>query len=78
MTILIVEDSKPMRNLIKRTLKQAGFGDHEVIEAGDGEAGLSLIKSNKSDLGLCYWNMPKMNGMELLQSLKREAIDVKF
>ena len=65
MTIMIIEDSKPMRNLIKRTLTQAGFGDHEVIEAGDGEAGLSLIKSSKPDLVLCDWNMPKMNGMEL-------------
>jgi two-component system chemotaxis response regulator CheY len=78
MTIMIIEDSKPMRNLIKRTLKQAGFGDHEIIEAGDGEAGLSLIKSSKPDLVLCDWNMPKMNGMELLKTLKREAIDVKF
>ena len=55
MTIMIIEDSKPMRNLIKRTLKQAGFGDHEIVEAGDGEAGLSLIKESKPDLVLCDW-----------------------
>ena len=78
MTIMIIEDSKPMRNLIKRTLKQAGFGEHEIIEAGDGEEGLALIKASKPDLVLCDWNMPKMNGMELLKALKREAIDVKF
>lgn len=78
MSIMIVEDSKPMRNLIKRTLKQAGFGDHEVVEAGDGEEGLSMIRSDKPDLVLCDWNMPKMNGMELLKALKRDGIDVKF
>ena len=78
MSIMIIEDSKPMRNLIKRTLKQAGFGDHEVMEAGDGAEGLELIKANSPDLVLCDWNMPKMNGMELLKTLKREGIDVKF
>ena len=73
MSIMIIEDSKPMRNLIKRTLKQAGFGDHEVFEAGDGVEGLELIKSHSPDLVLCDWNMPKMNGMELLKTLKPDV-----
>ena len=78
MSIMIIEDSKPMRNLIKRTLKQAGFGDHDIVEAGDGAEGLELIKTHSPDLVLCDWNMPKMNGMELLKTLKKEGIDVKF
>ena len=57
---MIVEDSKPMRNLIKRSLKQAGFGDHEVWEAGDGEEALGVLRDKKPDIVLSDWNMPKM------------------
>ncbi len=78
MSIMTIEDSKPMRSLIKRTLKQAGFGDHEISEAGDGEEGLAMIKDSKPELVLSDWNMPKMNGIELLKTLKRDGIDVKF
>lgn len=78
MTIMIVEDSKPMRNLIKRSLKQAGFGDHEIWEAGDGEEALGVLREKQPDIVLSDWNMPKMNGMALLQALKSEAIEVPF
>jgi len=78
MSILIVEDSKPMRNLIKRTLRQAGFGEHEVLEAVDGEEGLHLIRGAKPDLVLSDWNMPKMNGIELLRTLRSEDNQVNF
>mgnify|MGYP001457861963 CR=1 FL=1 len=78
MSILIVEDSKPMRTLIKRTLKQAGFGEHEVLEAEDGAEGLQLIRGAKPDLVLADWNMPQMNGLELLRALRFEDNQVKF
>ena len=78
MTIMIVEDSKPMRNLIKRSLKQAGFGDHDIWEAGDGEEALGVLREKKPDIVLSDWNMPKMNGMALLQALKSEGIEVPF
>ena len=78
MTIMIVEDSKPMRNLIKRSLKQAGFGDHDIWEAGDGEEALGVLARKKPDIVLSDWNMPKMNGMALLQALKSEGIEVPF
>ena len=47
MPIMIVEDSKPMRNLIKRSLKQAGFGDHDIWEAGDGEEALGVSEKSR-------------------------------
>ena len=78
MSILIVEDSKPMRNLIKRTLRQAGFGDKPIREAGDGLAALELIKEATPDIVLADWNMPKMNGIELLKKLRADGNDVKF
>ena len=78
MSILIVEDSKPMRNLIKRTLRQAGFGDKPIREAGDGLAALELINEAKPDIVLADCNMPKMTGIELLKKLRADGNDVKL
>lgn len=78
MKILIVDDSKAMRMIVKRTLRQAGFGDASVSEAADGKQGLEAIRANQPDLVLCDWNMPEMSGMELLQALRAEGNAVHF
>ena len=56
--------------LVSRTLRQAGYGDHEIVEAGDGLEALGVIRSEPVDVVLCDWNMPRMTGLELLQSLR--------
>ncbi len=78
MKILIVDDSKAMRMIVKRTLRQAGFGGHDVAEATNGAEALGQIQDARPDLVLCDWNMPEMNGIELLESLNRENIRLKF
>lgn len=78
MKILIIDDSKPMRHLVRRTLIQAGFTDHDFEEAGDGQEGLEAIRSNLPDLVLADWNMPRMSGIELLKALNEEEIKVNF
>ncbi|MDJ0763171.1 MAG: response regulator [Myxococcota bacterium] len=78
MKILVVDDSKMMRMMVRRTLRQAGFENHTVEEASNGKEGLELVKSFKPDLVLCDWNMPEMTGIELLKALKAEGIGVKF
>lgn len=70
MRILVVDDSRTMRMLVIRTLRQAGYGDYEMVEAGDGLEALQVIKSSQVDLVLCDWNMPRMSGIELLQALR--------
>ena len=70
MKILIVDDSRAMRLIVGRTLRQAGFGDHEVVEAENGRQGLEKTKSEKPNLVLCDWNMPEMNGLEFLLALR--------
>jgi two-component system chemotaxis response regulator CheY len=70
MQILIVDDSRTMRMLVKRTLRQAGYGGHEIVEAGDGLEALDVIRAGGADLILCDWNMPRMSGLELLQRLR--------
>jgi two-component system chemotaxis response regulator CheY len=78
MDILIVDDSRTMRMIVKRTLRQAGFGSHSVREAENGHDALNQIKTKKPDLILCDWNMPVMTGIELLNALNDARIRVKF
>ena len=78
MKILIVDDSKAMRMIVKRTLRQAGFGDHAIEEAANGAAAFETVKSWNPDLVLSDWNMPEMNGLELLKALRSDGDQVKF
>ena len=72
MNILIVEDSRAMRIIIQRTLRQAGIGvGATIIEATNGAEGLAAIKNAPPDLVLSDWNMPVMTGIELLEEVKK-------
>jgi two-component system, chemotaxis family, chemotaxis protein CheY len=78
MKILVVDDSKAMRMIVRRTLRQAGFGDHAVSEASNGNEALAAVRQDKPDLILSDWNMPEMSGIELLDNLNAAGIAVKF
>jgi len=78
MKIMIVDDSKAMRMIVKRTLRQAGISGHDLIEAADGLEALEAIRQAPPDLVLCDWNMPNMNGIDLLKALKSEGCCPKF
>jgi two-component system chemotaxis response regulator CheY len=78
MKILIVDDSKAMRMIVRRALRQAGFGDHPVEEAANGKEALQTIASSPPDLVLADWNMPEMSGIELLSALRRSKCQVTF
>ena len=78
MTILIVDDSKAMRMIVRRTLRQAGYPADAVAEASDGREALAAIQENQPDVMLCDWNMPQMTGIELLRSLKESGVSPKF
>jgi two-component system chemotaxis response regulator CheY len=73
MRILIVDDSRAMRMIITRTLRQAGYKDHVVEEAGDGAAALEAIRAGTPDVVMSDWNMPVMNGIELLEELQKNG-----
>ena len=78
MKILVVDDSKAMRNIVMRTLRQAGYDGHELVEAANGVEALAAWKAGRPDLVLSDWNMPEMNGIELLRALKSENVAVQF
>ena len=78
MKVLIVDDSRAMRMIVTRTLRQAGYGGAEIREAENGAQALEAIRADRPDLVLCDWNMPEMSGLELLQALKGENLIVNF
>ena len=67
--ILIVEDERPIRELIAFGLKRAGF---EVREAEDSRAARSAIANRRPDLMLVDWMLPDASGLELTRALKRD------
>ncbi len=73
-SILAVDDSASMRQMVSFALKKAG---HEVVEAADGEQALTLAKSKKVNLVITDVNMPKMDGIALIKEL-RSLPDYKF
>ncbi|MDK2861909.1 MAG: two-component system, chemotaxis family, chemotaxis protein CheY [Thermodesulfobacterium sp.] len=68
--ILVVDDFATMRKIIKNILTQLGFKN--IFEADDGSSALELLKKEKIDLIISDWNMPKMNGLELLKAVRND------
>lgn len=66
-TILAVDDSTSIRQMVTFTLKGAGY---DVLEAADGQDGLTKAKTKAVDLILTDQNMPKMDGLTLIKSLR--------
>lgn len=78
MKILIVDDSKAMRMIIQRTMKQCDIGAYTVVEASDGREGLAKVEECQPDMVLSDWNMPEMNGLEFLNALRESGNDIRF
>ena len=71
MRALIVDDSRFVRGYLRGLLEEKGI---ECEEAGDGQAGMEMLDSSGSfDLALLDWNMPVMNGLDMLKQLRAEA-----
>jgi len=68
--ILLVDDVASMRNMTKAILRDIGF--ENIDDTWDGINALSLIKKGHYDLIICDWNMPKMDGAELLKILRED------
>ena len=78
MKILVTDDSRVMRQIVIRTLRQAGYDDHDIIQAEDGREAFELVGSEQPDLVLSDWNMPEMTGIEFLTALRANGQQVPF
>jgi two-component system, chemotaxis family, chemotaxis protein CheY len=70
MKILIVDDFSTMRRIIKNLLRDLGFND--TTEADDGQTALPLLRSGKFDFLVTDWNMPGMDGLTLLKTVRAD------
>lgn len=67
-TILAVDDSASIRQVVKLTLSSAGYG---IVEASDGQDGLAKAKANTINMVFTDLNMPGMSGIEFIRALRQ-------
>ncbi|MCL2455081.1 MAG: response regulator [Micrococcales bacterium] len=75
--VLVVDDSRVMRQIVIRTLRQAGY-DWEVREAGNGVEAFAAVQADEPDVVLSDWNMPEMGGLDLLKTLRANGFETPF
>ena len=68
MKILLVDDSRTMRNIQKKILD--AMGGVEFVEAGDGLEALAALAAGPCDLALVDWNMPNMDGLTMVKKVR--------
>lgn len=73
--ILIVDDMAAIRASLREILEQEG---HQVAEARDGEEALAHLQQHETDVAFCDVKMPRLDGIELLQRVKKEGIQTAF
>jgi len=71
--ILVVDDQKPIRSMLRQTLEREG---HEVVEAPDGEVALEVFRADPTDLLITDIVMPNKEGIEIIMELRRDFPDL--
>jgi two-component system chemotaxis response regulator CheY len=70
--ILIVDDSLPMRSIIQKSIIASGFGNTNFIHASNGSEALQMLREKYPHLVITDYNMPDMNGIELVEEMKHD------
>ena len=78
MDILLVDDSRTMRIIVQRAIRQAGYRRLVIGEAENGSQALEKVRAEHPKLVLSDWNMPEMSGIEFLQHLRADRNLVPF
>lgn len=68
---LVVDDFSTMRRIVRNLLKELGYTN--VEEAEDGVEGLSKLRTGQFDFVVSDWNMPNMDGLEMLKQIRSDA-----
>lgn len=70
MRALVIDDSRAMRSILKAILTDLGF---EVVEASDGREAIDLLTEDRTfDIALVDWNLPVMNGLEIVTEVRKD------
>ena len=70
MRVLVIDDSRAMRSILRTTLTELG---HEVVEVGNGQEGLEALKSRGPfSLALVDWNMPVLDGYDFVCTVRSD------
>jgi len=72
--VLIVDDSLPMRLVIQKTIKASGFKVGRIFQASNGREALKILEEEWLDLVLADYNMPEMDGLELVEEMKKNDL----
>lgn len=78
MDILLVDDSRTMRMIVQRAIRQAGYRSLTVGEAENGAQALEKLQGANPKLILSDWNMPEMSGIDLLVRVRASQGNVPF
>ncbi len=78
MKVVVADDSRVMRQIVIRTLRQAGYDWWDIEEAEDGADALNKVRANRPDFVLSDWNMPNMTGIDLLRTMRAEGDGTPF
>ncbi len=70
MKFLIIDDALMSRRILVNSLRKAGYDD--IIEAQHGEEALQILKTEQVDFIITDWNMPRMNGLQLVQAIREK------
>ncbi|MGC8470666.1 MAG: response regulator [Acidimicrobiales bacterium] len=70
MQALVVDDSRAVRSILTRILGELGFC---VAQAADGVEALAELRKARPDVALVDWNMPHLNGLELVVAIRRQG-----
>ncbi|MFT6899952.1 MAG: two-component system chemotaxis response regulator CheY [Colwellia sp.] len=71
MKVLVVDDFSTMRRIVKNLLRDLGFTN--ISEADDGSTALPMLKEGSFDFVVTDWNMPGMQGIDLLKAIRADA-----
>ncbi|MDA3851738.1 MAG: response regulator [Spirochaetaceae bacterium] len=72
MTILVVDDSRIQRNIIRSGLQDYFGHNLKIFEAANGLSAENMLPTLKPDLLLLDWNMPELNGLDLVKRIRKK------
>jgi len=71
--VLVVDDSRAIQAIIKRSISQCGFEPIEILTAADGEQAVEVVEKAPIDLIITDWHMPKLSGLDMLQTIRHRG-----